>query len=514
VNGYTFGRAAETCFAVDTAGGYGAYVQAATSCADGAALVLFDNNGGYNTDENIPSEPTGSWQALDGPFNYTPEGATSPTASWEVDQYQTQDSITVYALVCWPFPLGTINDRSYPLEVFNHGGFGEQLQGCTGIGCPYYGITGNLTGNATQQGFDNTADELGLCMNAAQNGWIGVVSSYRGEGVYVLGPNNSALVNQVQAVGNGDFEYCLGEVTDVLALLDHFLGLTGCALQIDGRCVVPYDVVTPNQVLMVGYSHGGCVTERAVQQGAPVNAAVTFAAITDDAEVYQYCDHLVGCIPAGWSAMHGLTHPTPDDSPFVADSYAWRSPVWFESLPVGFATLNPAFAKGQTAQSPIGLRSRPDVPFLMLQGGQDTHIPTDGACELAMDIGSACETWYYGANPWMPGASISDPSYVNTPGPESHAYDPACTALASSWKLITSDPPIADSNWSANWNLIWLDDDDHVWTISHNGILLDRNAWVNVYSFVHHLGWGVDVSAQNWVPKNVLPSVIEMTILP
>ena len=40
--------------------------------------------------------------------------------------------------------------------------------------------------------------------------------------------------------------------------------------------------INPNgQLLMYGYSHGGCITYRAVEQGAPVNAFSVIEGFTD-----------------------------------------------------------------------------------------------------------------------------------------------------------------------------------------------------------------------------------------
>jgi hypothetical protein len=490
----TFSNAALTCWTSAQPGLDAA--AAANECVDGEALVLFDSNGGYNGVDNLASEPT-TWnpQSASGLPLYGPANAptVNPTATWEVDEYTTEDDVTVYAFVC--YPISYTVGKSYPLQIYNHGGFGTKLQGI------YYGLMGQLDAN----GNDNRSDELGFCLNAANNGWIGAASSYRAEGYLVQDDAGSTVTGQVQEFGNGTFEYCLGEVTDTLALLNHFLTSgswqnSGLPLNI-GRHWVPQ--VAPNEVLMWGWSHGGCVTQRAVQQGAPVNAAATFSAMADDTTYTKWCPGPPMCNKTGWWGMHG---PVGDNSPTEAPiAYEWRSPTWFESLTVGAGGLDWESANAATAGHSVGLKARPDVPFLMLQGGHDTHIPTDMACELSANIGSSCSNWYYSLEtspPWVPG-SAADPN---------QAIDPHCGALNPYWQPIvnSSNPGVVTSGWSANWNLVWLDDDDHLKNGNVTGIESDPVSWANFRSFVDHLGWGVEVCTPNWYPNLVTTSQDDM----
>jgi hypothetical protein len=57
-------------------------------------------------------------------------------------------------------------------------------------------------------------------------------------------------------------------------------------------------------------------------------------------------------------------------------------------------------------------------------------------------------------------------------------------------------------NWSASWNLVWLDDDDHIDdTLGRKGILHDTHAWDNFRAFVHQMDWGVEVSTTAFNPQ-------------
>jgi hypothetical protein len=424
-----------------------------------------------------------------------------------VDEYVTEGGVTVYAFVCRPYPETQL---SYPLQVYNHGGFGNVLSTGPHHGV-YYGLNGTLDGTldggGNDGGNDLKSDELGLCLNAANNGWIGVAPSYRGEGVLVQDSAGDDIV-RVESPANGHFEFCLGEATDSIALVNYFLSLGFPVYIGKGFHWVPQ--IVPNHVLMWGWSHGGCVTQRAVQQGAPVNAAATFSAVADDPAFYNWCvkenpgyidaggPQAARCSEPGWRNMHG-----PDAGPdLLPNAYNWRSPVWIESVDVGYGSL-PFWShvNWQGSTSPVGLKARPNVPVLMLQGGEDKWIPTDMACNLAANLGSSCGLWYYGKNPWLPGTSPGDPSYPN---------DTHCTNLTS-WQLTGSDAgPAVVGNWNANWNLVWMDDDDHINGPLWKGILNDVQSWHNFRAFVDSLQWGVEVATPGYAPN--IASVAEMCL--
>src|SRR6185436_16394544 len=102
----------------------------------------------------------------------------------------------------------------YPVLIWNHGGF-------SGLGDSDRQICENFTANL---------------------GWAVAMSEYRGEGG-----------------SDGKIEVCLGGAGDVLALV---------------TCATQAQQLDPKRMVMAGGSHGGCITLRAVQKGAPVAAAV------------------------------------------------------------------------------------------------------------------------------------------------------------------------------------------------------------------------------------------------
>ena len=120
----------------------------------------------------------------------------------------------------------------YRVVVWNHGGFK------------------GLTGADDQE-----------CRETARMGWVQLQSSYRGEGG-----------------SQGHVEVCLGEVKDVLAMMR--VGLRQ-----------PY--ADPDRVFMIGTSHGGCITVRAIEGGAKLDGAIDISGPTDWAKDFE-----------GWRARH------------------------------------------------------------------------------------------------------------------------------------------------------------------------------------------------------------------
>jgi dienelactone hydrolase len=210
------------------------------------------------------------------------------------------DGLVIDGQVCRPKEGGP-----YPVIVFNHGGF-------MGLGID------PMSGN---------------CVDSARAGYVWIGSSYRGEDA-----------------SEGEVEVCLGEVDDVLAMIDVALAQ-------------PY--ADRDRVVMWGGSHGGCITTRAVQRGAPVHAAADVFGPADLASNYQFW---VDQIEAGTGptaayqqlidVVDGAIGGPPADHP---DAYAARSPIEFE-LP-------------------------PGLPFMITHGTLDELVPVAQSCALVADAG-------------------------------------------------------------------------------------------------------------------------------
>jgi alpha/beta superfamily hydrolase len=210
------------------------------------------------------------------------------------------DGLLVHGRVCRPADGGR-----HGVAMYNHGGFsGLELDPTTAT-----------------------------CEQTARLGYVWLGSTYRGE-----------------EGSEGDVEVCLGEVTDVLRMLDIALAQ-------------PY--ADPDHVVMWGGSHGGCVTLRALQRGAPVRAAAAIYPPADIGQVYRFWqariandDPQVDFYRQLSTIVSTATGGTPDTA---AGAYAARSPL-------GFAAQLPA-----------------TIPLLVVHGTADTIVPVAQSCALAAD---------------------------------------------------------------------------------------------------------------------------------
>lgn len=144
------------------------------------------------------------------------------------------EGLAVSGIVCRPKALGP-----HPLVMANHGGWG--------------GLGGELTPTSG-------------CVSLARAGYVVIEPSYRGEDG-----------------SGGTIELCLGEATDIRTMLA--IALTD-------------PEVDQNRVSVLGGSHGGCSTLRALIDGAARARVVAVAGPTDWAATYQA---LIDSIDAGAS---------------------------------------------------------------------------------------------------------------------------------------------------------------------------------------------------------------------
>jgi dipeptidyl aminopeptidase/acylaminoacyl peptidase len=169
--------------------------------------------------------------------------ATSPGAgaedSWDSSRVLFQDQairvekvsyrsegLQVFGLVCRPLSP----DRHQVLMV-NHGGW-------AGLGQEW---------EPTQSG----------CAAASRNGYVVIEPAYRGEDG-----------------SEGTIELCAGEAADVRTMVSIILRQ-------------PYVDPNASELMVLGGSHGGCITLRAIADGLPAGRAVAAAGPTDWALVYR-----------------------------------------------------------------------------------------------------------------------------------------------------------------------------------------------------------------------------------
>jgi hypothetical protein len=330
---------------------------------DGNATVLFDQTGvGFGPE--TPFVPVrGMISNSNSPY-YVP-------VAWSVGYYTVEGGKKIYALICTPTTGGP-----YPVVVYNHGGT-DSSNG------------GNVTGVVTAAGWTSqppgAPDGLGQCLDWAKRGWVFATSAYRGESISITS-SSPAFASGTWTSG-GQVEFCMGEVTDVMALTDLLANHAG-AISV-GSAVQPVPLKVNGKLLMYGYSHGGCITHRAVEQGAPVTAFSVIEGFTDMRLAY-----LTG-LAAGFTptqAAIGSGAYQPGVSVYLPDAtgvmgYNWRSAHYFAS------------------RGDLKIQKFRTMPILILQGDIDAFnpVPLAQAAEISADI--AATNIFVGPSGVSPAAS-------------------------------------------------------------------------------------------------------------
>ncbi len=324
-------------------------VTAGAQFSDGTTTVLFDQTG-------VGSSAEGPWTKVAGMISDSHSPYYSPVA-WSVGYYTVEGGKKIYAIICAPTTGGP-----YPVVIYNHGGTNASNGG-------------NISGNVTAAGWTSqppAPDGLGQCIDWAKRGWIFAASSYRGENVHITSASPSFAANTWTS--DGAVEFCMGEVTDVLALTDLLVHHAGSITV--GSLATPVAINSNGKLLMYGYSHGGCITHRAVEQGAPVTAYSVIEGFTDIRLAY-----LIG-LGAGLTQAQaelgsGAWQPGVVGSLYPPDAahvmgYNWRSAHYF------------------AAQGDLAIRRFQNMPILILQGDIDTAnpVPLAEPAEIAADIGA------------------------------------------------------------------------------------------------------------------------------
>jgi len=340
---------------------------AAANFSDGKSTVLFDPHG-------VGSGPETPWVTVAGMISNSHSRYYAPVA-WSVGAYTVENGMKIYALVCAP-PTG----GPYPVVIYNHGGTGS-------------GDGGNLNGVVTATGWTTqpvllgangqpvlgpnglpipVPDSLGQCLDWAKRGWVFATSSYRGESVTITSSSPNFSPPATPWMSDGKVEFCMGEVTDAMALTDLLVNhASSIAL---GNTSQKVRINVNGEVFMYGYSHGGCITDRAVEQGAPVKAFSVIEGFTDLSLNYlNWTGHgqsqQNAAIAAG-AYQPGVSFYLPDAAHVMG--YNWRSAHYFAS------------------RGDLGIQKFKTMPILILHGDVDTDNPVflDEPAEIAADIGA------------------------------------------------------------------------------------------------------------------------------
>jgi hypothetical protein len=227
-------------------------------------------------------------------------------------------------------------------------------------------------------------DNLGQCLDWAKRGWVFASSAYRGESVSITSSDSAFPAGTWNSTG--PFEFCMGEVTDVLALTDLVMNhASAISLGAPGHTVSPK---VSGKLFMYGYSHGGCVTWRAVEQGAPVNAFSVIEGFSDFRLNYLTAldsPLLPGQTPSPFSPQvtaanasgayqFGISNYFPDAAGVMG--YNWRSAHYFAS------------------HGDLAIEKFANMPILILQGDVDLDVlgynpvPLRQPALIAADIGA------------------------------------------------------------------------------------------------------------------------------
>jgi hypothetical protein len=421
---------------------------AAGRFSDGNSTVLFDQYG-------VGGVPA-SWTTVAGMVSNPPPSplpnTNYPSVAWSVGSYNVgaaNSGITIYALICAPNQNG-----NFPLVIYNHGGinYGRNSMGVDND-------IGSLHGNVTSTGWTSApasgGDDLGQCIDWAKRGWIFAMSSYRAESIAITS-SSPAFTPPAQpwqsgsTKTNGSSEFCMGEVTDVMALVDilvHHIDTVTLGNPNDAgqqlHITTSFNSNNPTtawngSLFMYGYSHGGCITYRAVEQGAPVNAFAVVEGFTDLS--LSYLNGLkAGELPGVAAAGSGAVDVT-NTIPYYPDTtgvmgYNWRSAHYFAS------------------RGDLGIQKFKTMPILILHGDIDVGnpVPLDEPVEFAPDVDATAV--FYGPTSSTPGsqlciaptvtvgAAIVDPStHQPLSGVESSCAVPY-TAMGAGDPCLGTNPP-------------------------------------------------------------------------
>jgi hypothetical protein len=286
------------------------------------------------------------------------------------------------------------------MVVYNHGG----------IYAGAAGDSGSLHGKVTNTGWTTPpggllADDLGQCVDWAKRGWIFAMSSYRAETISI-GSQDSARTNSwTSDAPNGaeGSEFCLGEVTDVMALVDLLVHHTDTIMLGNPTQKIPINAWN-GQLFMYGYSHGGCITYRAVEQGAPVKAFAVIEGFTDIR--LNYLNGLVYCslAPSTCTTSQGVYDPTGYAAAgghafgykflYYPDASSGGMSGQTETYP-GVMGYNWRSAHYFASRGDLGIRKFDSMPILILHGDIDSPydsipvfnpVPLDEPVEFAPDI--------------------------------------------------------------------------------------------------------------------------------
>jgi hypothetical protein len=156
---------------------------------------------------------------------------------------------------------------------------------------------------------------------------------------------------------------------------------------------------------MAGGSHGGCITLRAVQRGAPVAAAVDIFGPTDFKAEHAFWTAELAAAPSGpWAAAYDLLID-------IVETAAGGSPT---EAPAAYDARSPLTFAADLAAYPGDL--------LIVHGVDDALVPPEQTCVIA-EASGGFETRHYAADATTPlatapaGCESSTLTWLTSPKP-------------------------------------------------------------------------------------------------
>jgi len=232
----------------------------------GARFVVLDAPAGPEFDTFIALDNDGVGLGPSPPAELIttfPSAFVDGGVMFEVWTYQVGGA-PVYGVMCQP--RARAPDEPLRTLFWNHGGIRTDQEAAAAA----------ALGADTSAGVGLGVADLELCENMAKLGWRVAMSAYRYQGVsrlnctptpsptdrcrpiaYSCSPKATLPAGFDLPLPGGPFslresEFCLSETADVMRWTEIVRGMPG---------------VDPNSILMMGGSHGACVTLRAVEQG-------------------------------------------------------------------------------------------------------------------------------------------------------------------------------------------------------------------------------------------------------
>lgn len=230
-------------------------------------------------------------------------------------------------------------------------------------------------------------------------------------------------------------------MTDVLALSDLLINHTGSIKIGSPAQAVPLN--SNGNLFMFGYSHGGCITHRAVEQGAPANAFSVIEGFTDFKLTYVNTFNNATPLQSIDLAAFGSGAGNPSAGDF---SNGFYYPDLNGVMGYNFRSAHYFAARGD-----LKIQKFKTMPILIFHGDVDTvtvggttalnPVFLDEPTELAADIGATNIFVGPGGRPLPPTSQPCTAGVAGAPAPFANPAQPPVASCPVTFTAIdTADP--------------------------------------------------------------------------